>query len=141
MTKTYHKDKTLPIDGEIFVFGSNTAGIHGAGAAFVAQRQFGARAGKGIGYSTKGGCKHSYAIPTKGNRLEVLSIDDIRKYVDDFKMFLTYNPNVKCFVSRVGCGLAGYMDHEIAPLFAGCGDNVIFSEEWAPFVAGSEFSL
>ena len=34
---------------EVFVFGSNLAGMHGGGAAYVAWRKFGAIMGKGVG--------------------------------------------------------------------------------------------
>jgi len=56
----YHQDGTLPTNSEIFVFGSNLAGRHGAGAAKIANRLYGAIYGAGVGPMG-----NSYAIPTK----------------------------------------------------------------------------
>jgi hypothetical protein len=130
----FHPDRTLPVNGEIFVFGSNLAGRHGAGAALVAKQKFGAKAGRGTGYMYRNENRSCYAIPTKDADLSVLPLEEIRKYVDEFRMFTIYGQNKTFFVTRVGCGLAGYMDHEIAPMFAGFGPNVIFPDEWKPFV-------
>ena len=46
-------------ENEIFVFGSNLAGMHGCGAARIARLHFGATMGKGVGLQGQ-----SYAIPT-----------------------------------------------------------------------------
>ena len=59
-------------ENEIFVFGSNLAGIHGAGAAKTAYREFGAELHVGEGMT--GRC---YAIPTKDEKLRVRPIEDI----------------------------------------------------------------
>ena len=120
----FHKDKTLPTKNEIFVFGSNLAGIHGAGAAKVALK-FGARYGHGIGLYGQ-----SYAIPTKNHDIQTMTLEHIQLYIDRFKKFTLENPKLEFFVSRIGCGLAGYKDHQIAPLFKGCGDNCSFADEW-----------
>lgn len=137
MTST-HADGILPTNNEVFVFGSNYAGRHGKGAALVAKEQFGAAYGIGSGFMSAGSPKHSYAIPTKGHKLEVLSLGVIKTHVNCFIKFANKHSTMKFFVSRIGCGLAGYQDHQIAPLFKGCEDNVIFPEEWALFVAKNE---
>jgi hypothetical protein len=110
----FHVDGTLPTDGSIFVFGSNISGYHGAGAAKVALQKFGAKYGNGIGLS-----KQSYAIPTKNRLLQTLPLDTIRQYVDIFVNFTETHPELTFFVTMVGCGLAGYKDHDIAPMFSG----------------------
>lgn len=128
----YHKDGTLPQNGEVFVFGSNLAGIHGAGAAKVAAEKFGAQYGDGKGWMK--GFK-SYAIPTKGVMMNVLPLhmiqDDVEQFVrltnDDFVLNNGY------FVTRVGCGLAGYKDEQIAPMFKGA-RNCSFAEEWRQYL-------
>ena len=129
---TYHKDGTLPQNGEIFVFGSNLAGIHGAGAAKVAASRFGAQFGDGIGWMRD---FQSYAIPTKGYLFDVLPLDIIEK---DIKQFVRLTKdefviNRGYFVTRVGCGLAGYKDEQIAPLFRGA-KNCSFAEEWRQYL-------
>jgi len=78
MTK-FHKDGTLPLNGEIFVFGSNLAGIHGAGAAKIAHQKFGAVYGSGMGLMGK-----SWAIPTKDNFLNTLTLSDIARHIHIF---------------------------------------------------------
>lgn len=92
---------------EVFVFGSNLAGMHGGGAAYVAFRQFGAVMGCGVGLRGQ-----SYAIPTMQGGVET-----IKPYVDDFISFAKEHPELFFYVTRIGCGIAGFRDKEIAPLF------------------------
>jgi hypothetical protein len=115
---TYHEDGSMPLNGEVFVFGSNLAGRHGAGAAAVAFDRFGARRGVGEGYMGEPP-RHCYAIPTKDERLAVLPLERIAAAVGRFVAFAASRPELRFFITRVGCGLAGYRDEAIAPLFAG----------------------
>ncbi len=92
---------------EIFVFGSNLAGMHGGGAAYAAWRKFGAIMGQGVGLQGQ-----SYAIPTMQGGVET-----IRPYVDEFIAFAKAHPELFFYVTRIGCGIAGFRDEEIAPLF------------------------
>jgi hypothetical protein len=112
----------------IFVFGSNLAGIHGAGAAAYAVKHYGARYGEGIGRTG-----HSYALPTKDEEIRTLPIERIKEYVEGFINHAKVNPEDAFFVTRVGCGLAGYKDEEIAPLFKEASDNCLFDSVWKPF--------
>ena len=93
---------------EVFVFGSNLHGMHGGGAAYVAFRQFGAVMGCGVGLRGQ-----SYAIPTMQGGVET-----IKPYVDDFIAFAKAHPELFFYVTRIGCGIAGFKDKEIAPLFS-----------------------
>lgn len=109
-------------EGEIFVFGSNKEGMHGGGAARIAYKEFGARWGEGVGMT--GRC---YAIPTMDG-----SLDIIRKHVDDFTEYAAAHPELTFLVTRIGCGIAGWRDSEIAPLFGKASelDNVTLPEEF-----------
>ena len=93
---------------QIFVFGSNEAGHHDGGAARFAVENFGAIYGQGVGLQGQ-----SYAIPTMG-----LNRNTIGRYVDEFIMFADCHPQMTFLVTRIGCGIAGFTDEEIAPLFA-----------------------
>ena len=93
---------------EVFVFGSNLMGAHGGGAAHVAYKQFGAVWGQGVGLQGQ-----SYAIPTMQGGVET-----IKPYADEFIAFAKAHPELFFFVTRIGCGIAGFDDDEIAPLFA-----------------------
>ena len=95
-------------EDEVFVFGSNLAGMHGGGAAYAAFKLFGAVMGCGVGLRGQ-----SYAIPTMQGGVET-----IKPYVDDFIAFAKEHPELFFFVTRIGCGIAGFRDKEIAPLFA-----------------------
>ena len=108
--------------GEIFVFGSNLAGAHGGGAAHIACQRFGAIWGQGVGLQGQ-----SYAIPTMQGGVET-----IKPYVDQFIKFATCHPELTFLVTRIGCGIAGFQDEEIAPLFAAALDveNVILPREF-----------
>lgn len=98
--------KSLKPD-EIFVFGSNLAGAHGGGAARIAVENFGAIWGQGVGL--QGQC---YAIPTMQGGVET-----IKPYVDEFIDFAKQHKELFFYVTRIGCGIAGFSDKEIAPLF------------------------
>lgn len=93
---------------EVFVFGSNLAGIHAGGAARVALERFGAVMGQGVGMQGQ-----SYAIPTMQG-----GVDTIKPYVDDFIKLAREWDQTTFYVTRIGCGIAGFKDSEIAPLFA-----------------------
>lgn len=111
---------------EIFVFGSNEAGIHGAGAAKAALK-VGAVFGKGEGLYGQ-----TYALPTKDNNIKTLSVDKIQKYVGNFIQCAQEHPDLMFLVTEIGCGLAGYNKHQIAPLFVQCleMDNVKLSQDF-----------
>ncbi len=108
--------------GEVFVFGSNLAGYHGGGAARVAYERFGAEWGVGVGMTG-----HCYAIPTMQGGVET-----IRPYVDEFIAYAREHPEYTFLVTRIGCGIAGFTDEQIAPLFAPAVDvsNVILPESF-----------
>ena len=92
---------------ECFVFGSNLSGLHGGGAANYAFRHFGAVMGCSVGFRGQ-----SYAIPTMQGGVET-----IKPYVDEFIAFAREHPELFFYVTRIGCGIAGFKDKEIAPLF------------------------
>ena len=99
-------------ENEVFVFGSNTSGRHGKGAAKTALK-WGARWGKGVGLFGR-----TYAIPTVNASITgKLSLKKIQKYVDQFITFAEENPQYTFLVTAVGCGLAGWTESDIAPLF------------------------
>jgi hypothetical protein len=107
---------TLDRDG-VFVFGSNEIGQHGAGAARLAYDHFGARLNQGFGMM--GQC---FGIPTKDWDVKVLGLKEIEFYVKRFIVF-TQTPRLhkwKWYVTKIGCGLAGYTPEDIAPMFREC---------------------
>lgn len=117
-------------EGHYFVFGSNEAGRHGKGAALCARRYFGAVYGQGHGEQGR-----SYSIATKDAFLRSLPLDTIAENVRIFLQHAKSHPHKIFAVSRVGCGLAGYKDEEIAPLFKGHTPNVYFlTERWKEFM-------
>ncbi|HTU17552.1 MAG TPA: hypothetical protein VMG10_05765 [Gemmataceae bacterium] len=98
----------------IFVFGSNLAGRHGKGAALYARQHHGAIYGQGVGLQGS-----SYAIPTKDEHIRTLPLERIAEYVEEFKALARAYPDLTFQVTAIGCGLAGYKPHQIAPMFAG----------------------
>jgi surfactin synthase thioesterase subunit len=119
---------------EIFVFGSNEAGIHGAGAARYAFMHCGAIAGKGEGIQGV-----SYGIPTKDKRIKSLTVNKIAYYVDRFIKFAEAHPEADFKVTQIGCGLAGYSAFEIAPLFQAAPDNCYFDTKWRTYLPHHAF--
>lgn len=110
---------------EIFVFGSNLSGIHGAGAAKCAFEEHGAKWREGIGHHG-----NSYAIPTKDKRIKTLPLRTIQLYVREFLNYAHAHPEFTFNVTRIGCGLAGYKDEDIAPLFRGYTSNCRLDSNW-----------
>ena len=107
-TREFTSERIMTLKpNEIFVFGSNLDGFHGGGAARIAMDRFGAVWGQGVGL--QGQC---YAIPTMQGGVET-----IKPYVDEFIAFAGQHPEYKFLVTRIGCGIAGFADEEIAPLF------------------------
>lgn len=127
----FHKDGIAPHNGSniVFVFGSNTAGRHGAGAAKAAYRFYGAVYGNGFGRM-----RDSYAIPTLDNNLEQLSLAEINSNVQQFKAYVLLHPEEEFFITRIGCALAGYKNEDIAPMFKDFPENCSFAEEWEPWL-------
>lgn len=113
----------------IFVFGSNRSGIHGAGAALYAKKHEGAI--QGIGEGLVG---NSYALPTKGYKIEKLPILEIHAHVETFLEFALDHPGADFKVTRVGCGLGGHKDSNIAPMFRTAPENCLFDEYWKPWL-------
>lgn len=104
---------------EVFVFGSNATGQHGAGAARFAFDRFGAVWGEGHGLHGQ-----SYAIDTMSG------MGTVRAEVAGFLVFATEHPELRFLVTAVGCGIAGYSPAEIAPLFSGSPHNVVLPAEF-----------
>lgn len=122
----------MNLDKLIFVFGSNLAGKHGAGAAKFAAKHKGAIYGQGEGLQWR-----SYALPTKDWHIKTLPLDQVETHVKHFINCARTNPHLEFQVTRIGCGLAGFKDEQIAPLFINAPDNCWFDEAWKPWLGES----
>lgn len=113
---------------EVFVFGSNLQGHHYGGAARIANEKFGAIFGQGVGLQGQ-----SYAIPTMQG-----GVDVIKPYVDEFIEFAKQHPELVFLVTRIGCGIAGFKDSEIAPLFRGAIgiENIALPQSFMDVIGG-----
>ena len=109
-------------DGEIFVFGSNGEGFHGAGAAAQAVQKFGAKMGQAEGLQGQ-----SYAIDTMDGEVEMAA--EIARFLD----FAKNHPELTFYVTEIGCGIAGYTPKQVVPFFADHTDNVILQEAFKKF--------
>jgi hypothetical protein len=110
---------------EIFVFGSNLAGRQGAGSALEARRNWGAVYGVGSGPTGR-----SYAIPTKDYDLVSLPLEAIAAGVAKFMEYAAAHPHDSFYVVKIGCGLAGYKEEDIAPMFFAAPANCVLPEGW-----------
>lgn len=113
-------------DDEVFVFGSNLRGMHGGGAAATAHRCFGAVWGQGVGLQGQ-----SYAIPTMQG-----GVKTVKPYVDEFIEFAKCHPELRFLVTKIGCGIAGFREEQIAPLFAEAIDvkNIILPRDFVEII-------
>lgn len=116
----------------VFVFGSNLAGRHSKGAARDAKDHHGAEYGVGVGPTG-----NAYAIPTKDADLHPLALETIARYVNSFIMYAALHPNENFFVTRIGCGLAGYKDEQIAPFFKAAPLNCSLDPAWNSILSRS----
>jgi hypothetical protein len=116
---------TLPDDGKknVFVFGSNLNGYHGAGAARFARVHYRAQMGEKFGHTGD-----AFAIPTMDRTFTPLPLEKIAEYVKRF--IAEVKPDHVYYVTPIGCGIAGFTAAEIAPLFAGAPSNVILPDEF-----------
>ena len=138
---SFHRDGCTAPPGWIFVFGSNLAGRHGAGAAKAARLDFGAVYGQGLGRMG-----NAYGIPTKDGRKggslqdprENLPLSEVRKHIDEFILYAKKQGELRFFVTRVGCGLAGHKDAEIGPMFAAAPANCSLPGDWKPYILTRE---
>lgn len=119
-------------DGMIFVFGSNLAGIHGAGSAKEAHKNWGAEWTVGVGRTGR-----AYAIPTKPAPYQPsLDLPTIGEFVKNFLLYARTHPELEFHCVRIGCGKAGYTDKQMAPLFKGAPSNVKLPFEFKQVIDG-----
>jgi len=110
----------------IFVFGSNLSGIHGAGSAKEAYINHGAVWGQGVGHHG-----NSYAIPTRDRSINTsLELSEVKYYVEEFLDYARARQDLHFRVVKIGCGLAGFKEYEIAPLFSNVPENVHLPAGW-----------
>jgi uncharacterized protein (DUF1810 family) len=102
-------DALLP--RQIFVFGSNALGYHTGGASGTARKKFGAVWGQPEGLQGQ-----SYAIPVDYGK-NVRKDAEVKAAVNRFIAFAKEHEDMFFFVTRVGCGIAGYHDEEMAQYF------------------------
>jgi hypothetical protein len=86
-----------------------------------------------LGKGNGGPYGKSYAIPTKDNNIKTMPLSDIKAFVEAFVDFTKVTPDYRWFVTRIGCGLAGYKDEQIAPMFKGA-YNCSFAQEWQQYL-------
>lgn len=111
---------------DIFVFGSNREGRHGAGAAKRAVEAYGAA--YGVAEGPQG---NAYAIVTKELRpgYSPVSLGEISQGVRRFLVYAAEHRELRFLVSRIGGGLAGFdWGRQIRPLFDRAPDNVVLLE-------------
>ena len=118
-------------EGEIFVFGSNLNGYHAGGAARMAVTNFGAKFGQGEGLQGS-----SYALPTLSKDMQQLPLVDLGNALDRLIECAKKHPELTFFMTKVGCGIAGFKIEQIAELFfeREMPENVILPRE---FVKGA----
>lgn len=112
------KNRTTPdqinelAPNQVFVFGSNTEGRHGGGAAYFAHKHFGAEWGLAEGLSGQ-----TYAIPTCDIMIDKVDIEVLSQSIDRFIGHACGTADTIYLVTPIGCGIAGFTPEEIAPLF------------------------
>ena len=133
MSRDFHADGMLPPpDADfVWVFGSNMAGAHGGGAARVASERYGARYGVGLGRTG-----NAYALPTLDELGRRLTVAQIAVQVAAFLDYARAHANERFWVTRVGCGIAGNADEDIAPLFADAPANCSLPDGWQAMMSG-----
>lgn len=137
--KTYQDKIKILNSNQIFVFGSNTQGRHGKGAALYALKYFGAKYGQAEGLQGQ-----SYAIITKdltvpkNKQYRSRTKEQIKEQISKLYKFAKENPDKEFLVVYSGTGqnLNGYYPHEMAQMFAleQIPENIVFEEHFARLV-------
>lgn len=121
---------------EILVVGTNELGKHGGGAARYALDNLGAIWGQGFGPQGQ-----TFGIPTvsapTGDGNVKIHPKRLKYYVECFLLYARGCPNKKFKVTQIGCGLAGWVAAEVAPMFEHAPANCRFDEVWRPFLGDS----
>lgn len=130
----YHQNGTFPalpcIDSLVLVFESNLAGLHRREAALIASDYYGAEIGVPIGVT--GRC---YAIPTKDRFIRMLSLREIKAYIDQFIAYTHSKPELKFWVTNLGTTTGSeYKPYNMAPMFIGANTNCNFPDHWKPYL-------
>lgn len=112
---------------DIFVFGSNREGKHDVGAALIATIYWGAEYRIPVGFQGQ-----SYAIITKELRswMKPVTIEEIKKQIDILIEIAKFSPSLKFHLTKIGCGLAGFIEKDIAKLFKDAPPNIIKPLGW-----------
>lgn len=132
--RQFHKDGSAAPAGHIFVFGSNLIGAHMGGAAHAAHNHYGAAWG-----ASQGRTGHAYAIPTvDATVMNRLPLPAIEQAVERFIEYAQARPHLQFFVTRIGCGIAGHLDADIAPMFRNIPANCSLPDTWEPFVSEAQ---
>lgn len=109
---------------EVFVFGSNTLGQHHGGAARVAHQKFGAKWGLAEGLSGQ-----TYAIPTIDfDNWKPVKRSFLLLCLKRFIQFVQKNPQKKFYLTKIGCGIAGWSVDSIREIL----HDAISSEDVMP---------
>lgn len=117
---------------QVFVFGSNTQGKHGKGAALTAKNKFGAIYGQAEGPQGQ-----SYAIITKDltkNTHPSRTPEQIKEQVHNLYEYARENPDKEFLVAYSGKGtnLNAYSNQEMADMFGSepIPNNIVFEQEF-----------
>lgn len=118
---------------EVFVFGSNMAGNHAGGAARTAVEKFGAIMGQAEGPQGQ-----SYAIPTLNCNMAKVTEEQLQASLEKFAKYAADNDNLKFYLTKIGCGIAGFSEEEIAEVIyrVHLPHNVVIPQEFA-FLKGT----
>lgn len=122
----YHNGKITELKpNEVFVYGANLSGIHGAGAAKQALKW-------GAVYGRFGLVGQTYGLPTKDRDIKTLPLTEIKPYIDTFEGVVRDRQDLTFLLTSIGTGYAGYTVQQIAPLFANFVffSNVVWPEEF-----------
>lgn len=117
---------------QIFVFGSNTQGRHGKGAALIAKNKFGAEYG-----NPEGPQGQSYAIITKDLTKRThpsRTPEQIKEQIHNLYEYARENPDKEFLVAYSGTGqnLNAYSNQEMANMFSSepIPDNIVFEQSF-----------
>lgn len=105
--------------GEVLVVGTNVAGLHAGGAAAFAHQRFGLRWGVGEGL-----CGQAYALPTMEGFPALFTAS--RRFMN----YAQLSHDLVFLLTKVGCGIAGYQEAEVASLFREVPVNVVKPTGW-----------
>jgi hypothetical protein len=125
----FHKDHDHPMGEWIWVFATSLGQDCNKGSAKVARLHF--RASPSVSCGPTGG---AYALAAWASKHQLLPVEQIKVYVDEFLDYARAHPDKNFFVTPIACAAGQHPPSTMAALFKDASLNCSLPASWMPFL-------